>query len=89
MIKESPGINQLTIEELLAYLKQIIELLLMMRLLATTMRFLLEGQELRQKKGNTFKLITLKERREKISGRMLRKFNTFEDLHFFMKNLVV
>ena len=89
MIKESPGINQLAIEELLAYLKQMVEFLQMMRLIATTMRFLLEGKGLRQKKGSTFKLTTLKERRKKNNGRMLRKFNTFEEFLFFTKNLVV
>ena len=41
-----------------------------------------------KEKGKTFKLTTLKERREKINGMLLRRCSTIEDLLFSTKNLV-
>ena len=39
--------------------------------------------------GTTYKLQTLKEKRKKINGRLIRKYNTVEDLLFSSRNAVI
>ena len=41
------------------------------------------------KKGAAYKLQTLKERRRKINGRLIRKYSTIEDLLFSSRNAVI
>ena len=40
-------------------------------------------------KGATWKLQTLKERRRKINGRVIRKYSTIKDLLFSSRNAVI
>ena len=48
----------------------------------------IRGTRTLTEKGKTFKLTTLKERKEKINGRLLRKCGTIEDMFFSARNLV-